>query len=89
MIKKDYDYIEYTVNQAKIEDEEELGYLVELLSEYSHLKEEQMDVVGFGKLKGSSWRELVKNDSGYVTWCLNNLEWRSESVKEYVQSLMK
>ena len=88
VIKKDYDYIEYTVNQAKIEDEEELEYLVELLSEYSHLKEEQMDVVGFGKHKGSSWRELVKIDIGYVTWCLNNLEWRSESVKEYVQSLM-
>ena len=89
VIKKDYDYIQYTVNQEKIEDEEELGYLVELLSEYSHLKEEQMDVVGFGKHKGSSWRELVKNDSGYVTWCLNNLEWRCEDVKKYVQSLMK
>ena len=89
VIKKDYDYIQYTVNQAKIEDEEELGYLVELLSQYSHLKEEQMDIVNFGKHKGSSWRELVKNDSGYVTWCLNNLEWRSEDIKEYVQSLMK
>jgi len=89
IIQHDYDYVQYTVNQASIDDEEELGYLVELLSKYSHLKEEQMDIVGFGKYQGSSWRDLVKSDSGYVNWCLNNLDWRSADVKEYVKGLVK
>lgn len=84
---KDYDYVEYTFNNTDL-SEEELSYLETLLEEYSYLKEEQLDVVGFGKLKGGSWKEGVVSDRGYVQWAVNTLQWRNSDELSYVKGLL-
>ncbi len=84
---KDYDYVEYTFNNTDL-SEEELSYLETLLKEYSYLKEEQLDVVGFGKLKGGSWKESVVSDRSYVQWAVNTLQWRNSDELAYVKGLL-
>lgn len=87
IILEDYDYVEYTFNNTDL-SEEELSYLETLLEEYYYLKEEQLDVVGFGKLKGGSWKESVLSDRGYVQWAVNTLQWRNSDELAYVKGLL-
>lgn len=88
VVVKDYSYVEYTFNNVEL-DQEELDYLEGLLSEYEHVKVEQLDNITFGKLKGGKWSDAVKDDSSYVRWCLNNLSWRDEGQMEYVKGLLE
>ena len=87
IIQKDYDYVDHTFKNVEL-DQEELDYLEELLEEYSHLKEEQLDLIGFGKLKGKSWKESVVSDRGYVVWAVNTLQWRNPDELAYVKGLL-
>lgn len=87
IILEDYDYVEYTFKNTEL-SEEELSYLETLLEEYSYLKEEQLDLIGFGKLKGGSWKESVISDRGYVQWAAKTLQWRNPDELAYVKKLL-
>ncbi len=88
IITKDYDYVEYVLENVKDMDQKERDYIAKLVEDNQDLKEKQLDIISFGKEKGNKWSDIINTQPDYVEWCLTNLTWRNEEVKNYIKDLI-
>lgn len=88
IIKTDYSYCEYQVENQDWDNEDELSYVKQLLEEYKHVKDDQLKICSFKKYQGQSWEKVVEQDLSYVQWMLDKGNIKGDE-EVYVRSLIK
>ena len=87
IVKKDYDYVEYILQNTDTLYDEEKSYLEKLLSENESVKQEQVKICTKSKHLDKPWVEVVKEDINYVNFLVEKGYLKGDEL-EYVKSLI-